>query len=136
MVTQQSVNQLAYQVVGCAIEVHRQLGPGLLESIYEDCLIMEMKQKGLSVLSQIEVPVTYKGLELRQRLRLDLLVNDLIIVEIKAIEHLLPVHKAQLLTYMKLTSKPKGLLINFFTDNITQSVIPLVNEHFAALPIS
>ena len=95
---------------------------------------MEMKQKGLSVLSQIEVPVTYKGLELRQRLRLDLLVNDLIIVEIKAIEHLLPVHKAQLLTYMKLTSKPKGLLINFFTDNITQSVIPLVNEHFAALP--
>ena len=134
MVTQQSVNQLAYQVVGCAIEVHRHLGPGLLESIYEDCLIMEMKQKGLSVLSQIEVPVAYKGLELRQRLRLDLLVNDLIIVEIKAIEHLLPVHKAQLLTYMKLTSKPKGLLINFFTDNITQSVIPLVNEHFAALP--
>lgn len=97
---------------------------------------MEMKQKGLSILSQIEVPVAYKGLELGHRLRLDLLVNDLIIIEIKAIEHLLPVHKVQLLTYMKLTSKPKGLLINFFTDNITQSVIPLVNEHFAALPIS
>lgn len=132
--TQEGVNNLAYRIVGCAIEVHKHLGPGLLESIYEECLSHEMQAKGLFVQRQVEVPVTYKGLEMRHPLRLDLLVNDVIIVEIKAIEGLLPVHKAQLLSYMKLAAKPKGLLINFFTDNITKSVIPLVNEHFSNLP--
>lgn len=132
--TQEGVNNLAYRIVGCAIEVHKHLGAGLLESIYEECLSHEMQAKGLFVQRQVEVPVTYKGLEMRHPLRLDLLVNDVIIVEIKAIEGLLPVHKAQLLSYMKLAAKPKGLLINFFTDNITKSVIPLVNEHFSNLP--
>lgn len=134
--TQEEVNHLAYKIVGCAIEVHKYLGPGLLESIYEECLSFEMNNRGLSVQNQIQVPVEYKGFAVRQPLRLDLLVNNTIIVEVKAIEVLLPVHKAQLLSYMKLAGKPKGLLINFFTDNITKSVVPLVNEQFASLPKS
>lgn len=132
--SQKEINQLSYGIVGCAIEVHKHLGPGLLESIYEECMIHELRSKDFDVKNQVLVPVIYKGLEIRQSLRLDILINDAIIVELKALEGILPVHKAQLLSYMKLAQKPKGLLINFFTDNITKSVIPLVNEYFSLLP--
>jgi GxxExxY protein len=133
MTTQKYVNDIAYQIVGCAIEVHKHLGAGLLESVYEECLIEEIINLGLFPKRQVAVPVSYKGKELAAPLRLDLIVNDLIIVEIKSVDVLLPVFKAQLLTYLKLSGKPKGLLINFNCENITQQLIPLVTDEFARL---
>lgn len=120
MITQKYINEISYKIIGCAIEVHRQLGPGLLESVYESCLIDEMKNAGLSVKSQIHVPVLYKGKDLGGSLKLDILVNDLVIVEEKAVEQMIPLYKAQLLSYLKLTGKPKGLLLNFNCENIRE----------------
>ncbi|KGE86602.1 MAG: GxxExxY protein [Phaeodactylibacter xiamenensis] len=134
--TQSFINNLAYQIVGCAIEVHKHLGPGLLESVYEECLVEELRIRGLKVERQVLVPIAYKGRELSTPLRLDLLVNDIIIIELKAVEIVLPVHKAQLLSYLMLTEKPKGLLLNFHTDNIVKSAVHLVTEEFAKLPKS
>jgi len=131
--TKKEVTQLSYEVVGAAIEVHKELGPGLLESVYEKCLKYELEKTGHQVIQQMHVPVTYDNLKFETDLRLDLLVDDMIIVELKAIENVLPVHEAQLLTYMKLLEKPQGLLINFYTDNITKSVKPFVNEYFKEL---
>lgn len=135
MVTQKYINQISYRTVGCAIEVHKILGPGLLESVYETCLIDELKSIGLSVARQIKVPVYYKTKDLGSNLILDLLVENLVIVELKAVEIMIPIYTAQLLTYLKLTGKPKGLLINFNTENITKSLVPLVTEEFAKLPV-
>ncbi len=134
MITQKYINQISYKVVGCAIEVHKHLGPGLLESVYETCMMEELSSNGLKVLKQIPVPIKYKDKDLGSNLILDLLVEDLIIVELKAVEVMIPVYKAQLLSYLKLTGKPKGLLINFHSENITQSLIPLVTEEFSKLP--
>jgi GxxExxY protein len=134
MVTKKYVNELAFKIVGCAIEVHKHLGPGLLESVYQRCLIEELHLNNLKVEVQKSVPIYYKGKLLSENLRLDLLVEDLIIIELKVVEVVLPVHKAQLLSYMKLASKPKGLLINFHTDNITKGLTPLVNDLFSDLP--
>ncbi|MAC94890.1 MAG: GxxExxY protein [Flavobacteriales bacterium] len=131
--TKKEVTQLSYEITGYAIKVHKMLGPGLLESVYQKCLMYELIQNGYFVQQQLKVPITYKDLEFETELRLDLLINDIIIVELKTVEHLLPVHEAQLLTYMKLLKKPQGLLINFFTDNITKSLKPMVNEYFADL---
>ena len=135
-VTKQFVNSLSYKIVGCAIEVHKQLGPGLLESVYETCLVDELISQGLKVERQIPVPVYYKGKDLGTSLILDILVNDLVIVELKAVEIMIPVFKAQLLSYLKLTGKPKGLLINFNCENIKDHLTPLVTEEFAKLPES
>lgn len=132
--TKKEVTQLSYEIVGCAIKVHKELGPGLLESVYEKCLKYELEKNGFIVHQQLLVPVIYDELEMEINLRVDLLVNDTIVVELKAIEHILPVHEAQLLTYMKLLQKPQGLLINFYTDNITRSKKPFVNEYFSQLP--
>jgi GxxExxY protein len=134
MLTQKFINQLSYEIVGCAIEVHKQLGPGLLESVYETCMTEELKLHDLRVLRQLPVPIKYKKKNLGTKLVLDLLIEDLIIVELKAAEVLIPVYKAQLLSYLKLTGRPKGLLINFNTENITKDLIPLVTEEFAKLP--
>ena len=134
MHSKQSVTQLSYEITGLAIKVHKALGPGLLESIYEECLKYELLKNAYDVRHQLIVPVIYDNLEMNIELRVDLLVNDLVIVELKAIENILPVHKAQLLTYMKLLKKPQGLLINFFTDNIIKSMHPFVNEFFRELP--
>lgn len=100
-------------VIGAAIEVHRELGPGLLESIYEQCLTEELRQRGLAYEKQKPIPLKYKGKSLDQELRIDLYVESQLIVEVKSVEQLLPVHEAQLLTYMKLTDSRIGLLINF-----------------------
>ena len=135
-ITKKYVNDLSYRVVGCAIEVHKQLGPGLLESVYEKCMIEELKLQGIPVVSQIHVPLFYKGKEINQLLKLDLLIDNLIIVENKAAETMIPLYSAQLLTYLKLAEKPKGLLINFNCENITQNLVPLVTEQFAQLPES
>ena len=134
MQTKKSVTQLSYEITGLAIKVHKALGPGLLESVYEKCLKYELEKNGFEVKQQLIVPVEYDNLEMDVDLRLDLLVNDCVIVELKATENTLPVHDAQLLTYMKLLKKPQGLLINFFTDNITKSLKPFVNEYFRELP--
>jgi len=132
--TKKEVTQLSYDITGCAIRVHKVLGPGLLESVYQKCLKYELERNGFHVRNQVTVPVIYDMLEMETDLRLDLLVNDLIVIELKAIENILPVHEAQLLTYMKLLKKPQGLLINFYTDNITKSMKPMVNDFFKELP--
>lgn len=132
--TKKEVTQLSYDVTGCAIKVHKELGPGLLESVYEKCLKYELTKNGFYVKQQVKVPVNYDSLEIETDLRLDLLVNDILIIELKAVEHILPVHQAQLLTYMKLLKIPQGLLINFYSDNITKSLKPMVNEYFKNLP--
>jgi GxxExxY protein len=134
MITQKLINDISYQIVGCAIEVHKQLGPGLLESVYQACMIEELINNQLGVQSQIYVPVFYKGKDLGGQLKLDLLVENLIIVELKAVETMIPLYKAQLLSYLKLAGKPKGLLINFHAENIVSQMVPLVTEDFAALP--
>ena len=132
--TKKEITQLSYKIVGHAIAVHKELGPGLLESIYETCLQFELKENGYDVKRQVIIPIVYKGYTMEQDLRLDLLVNDCIIIEVKAVQEILPVHKAQLITYMKLLKVPQGLLINFYTDNITKSKIPIINEFFNELP--
>ena len=132
--TKKQVTQLSYEITGCAIKVHKALGPGLLESVYEKCLTHELIKSGYTVIQQLAVPVCYDDIVIHTELRLDLLVNDMIVVELKAIENTLPVHEAQLLTYMKLLQKPQGLLINFFTENITKTLKPFVNEYFKVLP--
>lgn len=111
--TKKQITQLSYEITGCAITVHKALGPGLLESVYQKCLTHELSKKGYSVIQQVAVPVYYDDQVIDTELRLDLLVNDTIVIELKAVENTLPVHEAQLLTYMKLLKKPQGLLINF-----------------------
>ena len=103
----------AHQTVDAAFAVHRALGPGLLESVYEQCLIHELHSRGLRVARQVLLPIRYREITIDAGLRLDLLVESILIVEIKAIERIMPIHEAQLLTYLKLADKELGLLINF-----------------------
>ncbi|WP_026978887.1 GxxExxY protein [Flavobacterium tegetincola] len=131
--TQKEVTQLSYEITGLAIAVHKTLGPGLLESIYERCLKYELESNGYDVKQQLTIKVEYKDIEFESELKIDLLVNDCVIVELKTVESILPIHEAQLLTYMKLLRKPQGLLINFNTTNITKSMKPFVNEYFSHL---
>lgn len=131
--TKKEVTDLSYKIVGFAIKVHKKLGPGLLESVYEQCLKFELERNGFNVKQQLVVKIEYSDLELESSLRVDLLVNDCVVVELKAIESLLPIHEAQLLTYMKLLKMPQGLLINFNTTNISRTLKPFVNEYFLDL---
>ncbi|RLJ30968.1 GxxExxY protein [Chryseobacterium sp. 7] len=132
--TKKEVTQLSYEITGFAIKVHKALGPGLLESVYEECLKIELLKNGYDVKQQLYFPINYEGIEIETKLVVDLLVNDIIIIELKAIEEVLPIHEAQLLTYMKVLKKPQGLLINFFSNNITKSLKPFINEFFKELP--
>ena len=104
---------LTHAVIGAAIEVHRELGPGLLESVYEVCLSWELNQRGIAHVRQAPLPVLYKGNQLDADFRIDIYVPELLVVELKAVEKLIPVHEAQLLTYLRLTRIRVGLLINF-----------------------
>jgi len=121
-------NELSGEIIGAAIEVHRALGPGLLESIYEQALVMELVDRGLTVSEQVEVRLAYKGRPLSGLLRLDILVNDLVVVEIKAVERVLSVHEAQLLSYLRLSNKKLGLLINFNVSVLTKAIRRIVNH--------
>ncbi|MBV8206041.1 MAG: GxxExxY protein [Acidobacteria bacterium] len=112
--------QLTEQIIGSAIEVHRVLGPGLLESAYEESLCHEFSLRKISFRRQVELPVEYKGVKLDCGYRIDLLVEEAVIVELKCVERLLPVHDAQLLTYMKLARKEVGLIFNFHTEVLTR----------------
>lgn len=135
MVTKKDIDDLTYLIIGCAIEVHKELGPGLLESVYHSCFVEELVRKQLHYQSEIEVPIVYKGKHLNTNLRLDVLVEDLMIVELKAVEKILPVHQVQLLTYLKLLEKPKGILINFNCTNIfKEGQKTMVNDLYALLP--
>ena len=120
-------NQLSGEIISAAIEVHRILGPELLEFLYEEALVLELELRKINVSRQVEVPVEYKGLRLTNILRLDLLVDDLIVVEVKSVEHILPVHEAQLLSYLKLTGKRLGLLINFNSAVLSKSIRRIAN---------
>ena len=131
--TKKEITQLSYEIIGYAIKVHKKLGPGLLEKIYEECLKYELEKNGYKVKQQINIKIDYYDLELSNPLRLDLLVNDCVIVELKTVEKFHPIDEAKLLTYMKLLGIPQGLLINFNTTNITKSSKPLINEYFSRL---
>ena len=134
-VTKKYLNDLTYKVTGCAIEVHKCLGPGLLESVYEKCFLRELTIRGFESKGQLWVPIQYKGLELTTELRLDVLVEDVLCIELKAQESLLPIHDAILLSYMQMLQKPKGVLINFHCVNIyKEGWRTLVNNLFAMLP--
>jgi GxxExxY protein len=132
--TQATLTTLSYDIIGAAIEVHSLLGPGLLETVYEHCLAEELRIRGMNVRRQVALPLAYKGELLGYELRIDLLVNDAIIVEVKAANVMLPVYEAQLLSYLKLAGKPKGLLINFHVPVLKHGVISKVTELYSSLP--
>lgn len=117
---------LTSKIIGAAVEVHKQLGPGLLESIYEECLEFELLQAGLTVERQKPMPVEYKSLKLRGEYFIDLLVDNRVIIELKTLEHILPVHEAQLMTYMKLAHIKVGLLLNFNVAVLKQGIRRIV----------
>ena len=118
---------MTYEIRGAIFDVYNELGPGLLESVYEESMAFELKERGLEVARQVEVPVIYKGNELKTPLRLDLLVNNQVIVELKSVEEMKPVFAKQLLTYLKLMDKRIGLLVNFNTNNLRESIKRIVN---------
>jgi GxxExxY protein len=133
--TKKYLDELTFQIVGAAIEVHKALGPGLLESVYHKCLKQELSLRKLVYASEFIVNVGYKGIDLDTELRCDLLIENLIVVELKSVDSILPVHEAQLLTYMKLLEKPKGILINFNCSNLfKEGQKTFVNELFRNLP--
>lgn len=120
-------NQLSYQIRGAIFEVYNTLGPGLLETVYEEALCFELHQRGLKVERQLEVPIRYKEASLSTPLRLDIIVEDQIIIELKSVKELLDVHYKQLLTYLRLMNKSLGILVNFNTDDISSSIRRVIN---------
>ena len=120
-------NEITYEIRGAIYDVYKALGPGLLESVYEEALVFELEHRGLKVERQKQVPVIYRGNLLKSELRLDLLVEDTVIVELKSVEEMKKVFSKQLLTYLRLMDKKLGLLVNFNTDNILQSIQRVIN---------
>jgi GxxExxY protein len=123
-----AINRVTEQIIGGAIAVHRQLGPGLLESAYEACLVWELQQRGLRVATQVPLPIVYGGVRLALGYRLDLVVADAVVVEIKAVDTVHPIHKAQLLSYLRLSRRPVGLLINFNVPRLKDGLSRVVND--------
>jgi GxxExxY protein len=113
---------LTHKVIGCAVEVHKHLGPGLLESSYERCLLQELESVGIDAESQVSLPIVYKGLNLESGYRLDIIVSNCLIIELKAVDELAPIHTAELLTYLKLSDVKTGLLINFNTARLADGI--------------
>ena|SRR5688572_11102096 len=134
-ITQKYIDELTYIIIGCAIAVHKQLGPGLLESVYEKCFIRELELKGFNYMAQQKIPMNYKGIRFDAELRFDVMVENLIIVELKAIDGILPIHEATVLTYIKMLEKPKEIIFNFNCTNIfKEGQKTLVNQYYTALP--
>ena len=125
------LSELTGLIIGCAMKVHTKLGPGLLESTYHACLVYELTKAGLEVQSQVALPLTYGGVQLDVGYRVDMIVSGLVIVEIKSVDAVIPVHESQLLTYLKLSTKEVGLLLNFnvkkLTDGITRKIMTRKN---------
>ena len=123
-----SLNDLSFLAIKCAMKVHTELGPGLLESAYEACLAHELRKTGLRLETQVVLPVSYDGIKLDLGYRLDLVVESKLVIELKAIENVLPVHKAQLLSYLRLSKMKLGLLINFHTTHLRDGITRIVNR--------
>ena len=134
-ITKAYLKDLCYKVIGAAIEVHKELGPGLLESVYQKCLEHELTLRGINYISKIPVHVNYKGVSVNTDLRCDLFVENILPVELKSTDGFIPINEAQTLTYMKLLNAPKGLLLNFNVSNIFQEgQRTFVNELYRNLP--
>lgn len=123
-----SINEVTYQVRGAIFDVYNELGLGLLESIYQEAMIVELRRRGLKVEKEVLVNVEYKGVKLPSYFRLDLVVEDVVVLELKSVENLTEVHFKQLVNYLKLTKKPVGYLVNFNTTNLSKNVKRIVNE--------
>ena len=117
-----NLNELSYKIIGCAFDVHKALGPGLLESTYEKCMCYELEKLNIKYERQKALPIKYKGILLDNSYRIDILVEDKIVIELKSVDILQPIHSAQLLTYLKLSQKPLGLLINFNVTNLQNGI--------------
>lgn len=126
--TNMNQNQISNLIIGSAIEVHKQLGPGLLESAYETCLEYELNKKRLYVLRQIPMPIVYKDIKLEYGYRMDLLINNKVVIEVKSLEAITPVHEAQLLTYLKLGEYKLGLILNFHVKMMKNGIKRMVNN--------
>lgn len=120
------INKITEIIIGCAIEVHKRLGPGLLESTYEACLVYEIQKAGLKIIKQLGLPLVYKEIKMDEGYRLDLLVEDCVVVEIKSVEAFNDIHTAQVLTYLKLSGAKVGLLINFNVLKLTDGIKRLI----------
>lgn len=118
----ENLNKISYNIIGASMKIHSELGPGLLESTYEVCLEYELLNLNYKVNRQKELPVIYQNIKMDAGYRIDLLVNDLVIIELKSVETILPIHKAQILTYLKLAEKPLGLLINFNVTKLKEGI--------------
>lgn len=125
--TEKEYNELSHKIIESCIEVHKELGPGLMESVYEVCLVSVLRNKKIKVDRQVLLPVVFKGQKLDKEFVIDILVEDVVIIELKSVEGLLPVHEAQLVTYLKLANKKLGLLINFNVPLLTQGVKRKIN---------
>ena len=128
MEEKERLDLITRRIIGAAIEVHKAVGPGLLESAYQACLAFELRERKLKVDEQVPLPLLYKEVKLDCGYRIDLIVEDAVIVEIKAVEHLAPIHEAQLLSYLRLTNKTVGLLINFHSRVLKEGLKRIVNE--------
>jgi len=125
-----NINDITSKIISAAMKVHSELGPGLLESVYQECLYIELKDMGLHVQKEVLVPVVYKGREItRDGFRIDLLIEDTVVIELKSVEEVKPVHKKQLLTYLRLTHKQVGLLINFNEVMLKKGIFRIVNSY-------
>jgi GxxExxY protein len=129
MISKSEYERIARHIVNAAFEVHKELGPGLIESVYEVCLVEELRNRGLFVESQVRIPVVFKGKMLEKEFVVDLLVENSIIIELKAVENLLPVHEVQLVTYLKLADKKLGFLINFNVSLIKIGIRRKINGY-------
>ena len=129
LVNRKELDRISNMVIGAAIEVHRELGPGLLESVYEHCLESELLSKGLKVERQVRLPVVYKGRELDKEFFIDLLIENELVIELKCVEILMPIHEVQLVTYLKLADKKIGLLMNFNVPQMIKGIKRKVNKY-------
>jgi GxxExxY protein len=128
MKNQKDYNQLSSEIIACCIDVHRELGPGLLESVYEECLEFVLLERNIKTERQKEIPIHFKGRKLDKTFKLDLLIEDLIVLELKTVESILPVHEAQLVSYLKLSNKKLGLLVNFNSHLLKDGIRRKVNN--------
>ena len=123
------INKITKKAIGCAIEVHRELGPGLLESVYQQCLQYELERNNIKFEAEVPIPIKYKNSNIRFAFRADFIIEDEVIIELKAVEEIHPIHYAQLLTYLKLTGKKIGLIINFNTEVLKDGIKRRANEY-------
>ena len=128
MISEEELNRISNKVIGCALEVHTILGPGLLESAYQQCLAWELRQVGLTVAEQVAIPIQYKALPITNAYRLDMLVENELVLELKAVERVEPVHVAQMLTYLRASRFRLGLLLNFNVESMRNGIKRIVNN--------